>query len=163
MVWVHPGQNTGRTGQRPDLQLASGKMPLLPDPHCRTGLQISSEEHCYNRCGSYIIEISQVDNWQQSCWFHWYNLICINWLSFPLDKVSASFFEILLLTIIPDAVIIIKLCASLAQLAEHLTLNQGVQGSNPWWRTSSKACNSRVAGFFRVFRTELSTALSGVF
>ena len=22
----------------------------------------------------------------------------------------------------------------LAQLAEHLTLNQGVQGSNPWWR-----------------------------
>lgn len=64
---VHPGQNTGRTGQRPDLQLASGKMPLLPDPHCRTGLQISSEEHCYNRCGSYIIEISQVDNWQQSC------------------------------------------------------------------------------------------------
>ena len=24
--------------------------------------------------------------------------------------------------------------ARLAQLAEHLTLNQGVQGSNPWWR-----------------------------
>ncbi len=24
--------------------------------------------------------------------------------------------------------------APLAQLAEHLTLNQGVQGSNPWWR-----------------------------
>ena len=23
----------------------------------------------------------------------------------------------------------------LAQLAEHLTLNQGVQGSNPWWST----------------------------
>ena len=21
----------------------------------------------------------------------------------------------------------------IAQLAEHLTLNQGVQGSNPWW------------------------------
>ena len=26
--------------------------------------------------------------------------------------------------------------APLAQLAEHLTLNQGVQGSNPWRRTS---------------------------
>ncbi len=26
--------------------------------------------------------------------------------------------------------------APLAQLAEHLTLNQGVQGSNPWWRTT---------------------------
>ena len=25
--------------------------------------------------------------------------------------------------------------APLAQLAEHLTLNQGVQGSNPWWCT----------------------------
>ena len=25
--------------------------------------------------------------------------------------------------------------APLAQLAEHLTLNQGVQGSNPWRRT----------------------------
>ena len=24
--------------------------------------------------------------------------------------------------------------ALLAQLVEHLTLNQGVQGSNPWWR-----------------------------
>ena len=28
-----------------------------------------------------------------------------------------------------------KRYAPLAQLAEHLTLNQGVQGSNPWWRT----------------------------
>ena len=25
--------------------------------------------------------------------------------------------------------------APLAQLAEHLTLNQAVRGSNPWWRT----------------------------
>ena len=30
---------------------------------------------------------------------------------------------------------IIILYALLAQLAEHLTLNQGVQGSNPWRRT----------------------------
>ena len=28
-----------------------------------------------------------------------------------------------------------KIYAPLAQLAEHLTLNQGVQGSNPWRRT----------------------------
>ena len=27
-----------------------------------------------------------------------------------------------------------KMHGFLAQLAEHLTLNQGVQGSNPWWR-----------------------------
>ena len=27
--------------------------------------------------------------------------------------------------------------APLAQLVEHLTLNQGVQGSIPWWRTRS--------------------------
>ena len=28
--------------------------------------------------------------------------------------------------------------APLAQLAEHLTLNQGVQGSNPWRRISKR-------------------------
>ena len=28
---------------------------------------------------------------------------------------------------------------SLAQLAEHLTLNQGVRGSNPWWSTRHSA------------------------
>ena len=28
--------------------------------------------------------------------------------------------------------------APLAQLVEHLTLNQGVQGSNPWRRTIEK-------------------------
>ncbi len=29
-------------------------------------------------------------------------------------------------------VVIVRLTAPLAQLVEHLTLNQGVQGSNPW-------------------------------
>ena len=28
-----------------------------------------------------------------------------------------------------------ELYAPLAQLVEHLTLNQGVQGSSPWWCT----------------------------
>ena len=35
-------------------------------------------------------------------------------------------------------------CASLAQLAEHLTLNQGVQGSNPW------RCTKRNRTVFRL-------------
>ena len=34
--------------------------------------------------------------------------------------------------------------APLAQLAEHLTLNQGVQGSNPWRRTSDYRIRSVV-------------------
>ena len=33
--------------------------------------------------------------------------------------------------------------ARLAQLAEHLTLNQGVQGSNPWWRITKYRFYSR--------------------
>ena len=32
----------------------------------------------------------------------------------------------------------------LAQLAEHLTLNQGVQGSIPWWSTIKKADSHRI-------------------
>ena len=32
----------------------------------------------------------------------------------------------------------------LAQLAEHLTLNQGVQGSNPWWSTKETRTVVRV-------------------
>ena len=32
----------------------------------------------------------------------------------------------------------------LAQLAEHLTLNQGVQGSNPWWSTTKTRTTVRV-------------------
>ena len=31
----------------------------------------------------------------------------------------------------------LKIYARLAQLVEHLTLNQGVQGSNPWSRIRS--------------------------
>ena len=34
--------------------------------------------------------------------------------------------------------------APLAQLAEHLTLNQGVQGSNPWRRTKDYRIRSVV-------------------
>ena len=37
---------------------------------------------------------------------------------------------------------------SLAQLVEHLTLNQGVRGSNPWWSTRHSA---RSHGWLRVF------------
>ena len=37
----------------------------------------------------------------------------------------------------------------LAQLVEHLTLNQGVQGSSPWRSTKGfKLANMRVWGFF---------------
>ena len=32
--------------------------------------------------------------------------------------------------------------APLAQLVEHLTLNQGVQGSNPWRRTKERTVTS---------------------
>ena len=38
----------------------------------------------------------------------------------------------------------------LAQLAEHLTLNQGVQGSNPWRRT--KDYKIRFVVFFLLYR-----------
>ena len=34
-----------------------------------------------------------------------------------------------------------------AQLAEHLTLNQGVQGSNPWWRID--VYKRQLQGFLR--------------
>ena len=37
---------------------------------------------------------------------------------------------------------------SLAQLAEHLTLNQGVRGSNPWWSTRH---STRSLRWLRVF------------
>ena len=36
--------------------------------------------------------------------------------------------------------------APLAQLVEHLTLNQGVQGSNPWRRTRSTSFGSTTSG-----------------
>ena len=36
--------------------------------------------------------------------------------------------------------------ALLAQLVEHLTLNQGVPGSNPWWRTKKEV--TFVTSFF---------------
>ena len=36
-----------------------------------------------------------------------------------------------------------KMHGFLAQLAEHLTLNQGVQGSNPWWRITKYRFYSR--------------------
>ena len=49
-----------------------------------------------------------------------------------------------LLTIKPHIDIILKLSKfsnfdSLAQLAEHLTFNQGVRGSNPRWITTSNS------------------------
>ena len=37
---------------------------------------------------------------------------------------------------------------SLAQLVEHLTLNQGVRGSNPWWSTRHSALSH---GWLRAF------------
>ena len=37
--------------------------------------------------------------------------------------------------------------APLAQLVEHLTLNQGVCGSSPQWCTTPAVSNSRTAGF----------------
>ena len=40
--------------------------------------------------------------------------------------------------------------APLAQLVEHLTLNQGVQGSSPWRCTT--ADNRKIIGFFVVTR-----------
>ncbi len=39
--------------------------------------------------------------------------------------------------------------APLAQLVEHLTLNQGVQGSSPWRRTRGRKLNLKVG--FRLF------------
>ena len=45
-------------------------------------------------------------------------------------------------------------CALLAQLVEHLTLNQGVQGSSPWRRTADTAFGDRfrqVSFFVRFF------------
>ena len=38
--------------------------------------------------------------------------------------------------------------APLAQLVEHLTLNQGVQGSNPWSRTTLKSLKQYVWAIF---------------
>ena len=39
--------------------------------------------------------------------------------------------------------------ARLAQLVEHLTLNQGVQGSNPWSRTKGRRLSIKAG--FRLF------------
>ena len=39
--------------------------------------------------------------------------------------------------------------APLAQLAEHLTLNQGVQGSNPWRRMKDYRIRSVVFFYFK--------------
>ena len=36
--------------------------------------------------------------------------------------------------------------APLAQLEEHLTLNQGVQGSSPWRRTKGTSLNIKLFG-----------------
>ena len=38
-------------------------------------------------------------------------------------------------------ILVLKTYASLAQLVEHLTLNQGVQGSSPWGCTKQRPCN----------------------
>ncbi len=48
--------------------------------------------------------------------------------------------------------------APLAQLAEHLTLNQGVQGSNPWWRIKVSVSSRKlgVGAFFIAFLSKIS-------
>ncbi len=48
--------------------------------------------------------------------------------------------------------------APLAQLAEHLTLNQGVQGSNPWRRTITEISDFMNLGSFLFYDLE-----SGIF
>ena len=52
-------------------------------------------------------------------------------------KRKFSIFFILELTERREIAIILKLYDSLAQLAEHLTFNQGVRGSNPRWITKN--------------------------
>ena len=47
------------------------------------------------------------------------------------------------LTKFPSFCIIVRCLDPLAQLAEHLTFNQGVRGSNPRWVTSSSQASSR--------------------
>ena len=57
----------------------------------------------------------------------------------------------------------ITLYASLAQLAEHLTLNQGVQGSNPWRCTKENETDLSVLFCFFVYarvRTREGTSVS---
>ena len=51
----------------------------------------------------------------------------------PFDTSATS-----LLTVAPVIVTLILPAAPLAQLAEQLTLNQRVRGSNPWWRIADK-------------------------
>ena len=60
--------------------------------------------------------------------------------------------------------------APLAQLVEHLTLNQGVQGSNPWRCTQSTVFNALASGtvffctwyFYTKFDHNFITLIQGV-
>ena len=51
--------------------------------------------------------------------------------------------------------------APLAQLVEHLTLNQGVQGSNPWRSTASTIFEDTGALGMVLFLRAMSHAING--